>query len=102
MGQQSIQSNKNMLQQELSIPLWEYNQERHGWLRRQHDTDHQKSEWNRFRVVTYNIWFSEKYQPMRFQSLFDILNKSDAQIIGLQESSFFLLIVIIQISLLYL
>lgn len=83
-----------MTQQESSIPLWEYSQERHGWFEKQYDKDNQKSNWDRFRVVTYNIWFSEKYQPLRFKSLCGILNRSDAQIIGLQESSFFLLLII--------
>ncbi len=101
MGQQSSHSNNNMQQQESSIPLWEYNKERHGWSQKQHDKDNEKSDWDRFRVVTYNIWFSDKYQPMRFKSLCDILNNSNAQIIGLQESLFFLRIVIIQISLLF-
>jgi len=101
MGQRPSHLNNNIIQQELSIPMWEYNKEKHGWLQKQYDKDYRKSNWDKFRVVTYNIWFSEKYQPMRFKSLCDILNKSDAQIIGLQESSFFLLIIITQISSLY-
>ena len=101
MGQQSSHKNNNMSQQELSIPLWEFNKESHGWLQKQHDKDYHTNDWDRFRVITYNIWFSEKYQPLRFKSLCDILNKSDAQIIGLQESSFFLLIIITSISLPY-
>jgi hypothetical protein len=101
MGQQSSHLNNNMSQQELSIPLWEFNKERHGWLQKQHENDHHTNDWDRFRVVTYNIWFSEKYQLLRFKGLCDILIKSDAQIIGLQESLLFLLIVITSISLLY-
>ena len=88
MGQQSSHSHINTQQQEASIPLWEYNKEKHGWIQKQYDRDYQKNDWDRFRVVTYNIWFSEKYQPLRFNSLCDILCKSDAQIIGLQESLF--------------
>ena len=38
-----------------------------------------------FRVSTYNIWFDDQYQPMRFQSLCNILSQSEAEIIGLQE-----------------
>ncbi len=101
MGQKFSHINNNMSQQELSIPLWEFNKERHAWLRKQHDKDCHTNDCDSFRVVTYNIWFSEKYQPLRFQGLCDILNKSDAQIIGLQESSLFLLIIITSISLLY-
>jgi hypothetical protein len=89
MSQLSTRMGNIMQQQELSIPLWAYNTEKHEWIPKQHDREHQKNDWNRFRVVSYNVWFSEEYQPMRFQSLCDILNKSDAQIIGLQESSFF-------------
>jgi hypothetical protein len=90
MGQQSTHSNNNNMQQEIySIPLWGYNKEIHQWSQQQYDKDYQKNDWDRFRVVTYNIWFSDKYQPHRFNSLCDILNKSNAQIIGLQESPCF-------------
>jgi hypothetical protein len=89
MGQNPTHLNKNnMQQQEFSIPLWEFNKERHGWSQRQYDTVGPSKNWDGFRVVTYNIWFSDKYQPMRFKSLCDILNRSNAQIIGLQESLF--------------
>ncbi|CAF3118352.1 unnamed protein product [Rotaria sp. Silwood2] len=85
MGQQSTHLNSNMHQQEFSIPLWEYNKEKQKWLQKQYDNNNQMNNWNKFRVVTYNIWFSDDYQPMRFNSLCDILNRSEAQIIGLQE-----------------
>lgn len=77
------------MQQAFSIPLWRYSKEKHAWLPGQPDNSDQKSRLNEFRVLTYNVWFSLKYQPMRFQGLCDILNRSDAQIIGLQESSCF-------------
>ncbi|UJR13368.1 hypothetical protein I4U23_000385 [Adineta vaga] len=71
--------------QERPLPLWEFNKEKHGWSQRQYDTIGPKNDWKQFRVLSYNIWFAEQYQPMRFKSLCDILNRSDAQIIGLQE-----------------
>ncbi len=89
MGQQSTRMSSNLNLEEFSIPLWEYNKEGHGWLRKQFDKDRPNNDWDKFRVVTYNIWFSDKYQPHRFNSLCDILNKSNAQIIGLQESPCF-------------
>jgi endonuclease/exonuclease/phosphatase family metal-dependent hydrolase len=89
MGQQASQANNNMEQEAFSIPFWEYNREAHGWIQKQPDKYYQKNHWDGFRVLTYNIWFSDKYQPMRFKGLCDILNRSDAHIIGLQESSYF-------------
>ncbi|CAF0895085.1 unnamed protein product [Adineta ricciae] len=85
MGQQSAHHSSKMQQQEWTLPLWQYRKEKHEWSERQYDTGTPRNIWNQFRVVTYNIWFSEQYQPMRFQSLCDILHRSDAQIIGLQE-----------------
>ena len=41
------------------------------------------------RVLSYNIWFSDKYQPTRFQGLCQILQESQADVIGLQEGQFF-------------
>lgn len=38
------------------------------------------------RVVTYNIWLDRRHQPLRFQHLSAILQRSEAQIICLQES----------------
>jgi hypothetical protein len=99
--QQSTRINSNLNQEEFSIPLWKYNKETYGWSQKQYDKDRPNNDWDKFRVVTYNIWFSDKYQPMRFKSLCDILNKSNAQIIGLQESLFFFLIIIIIIRFLY-
>lgn len=94
MGQESTHLNNNMQEEEISIPLWEYNRQKHKWLQKQFDKDYEKNSCEKFRVVTYNIWFSKNYQPMRFNALCDILNKSNAQIIGLQESLnyFYLLI----------
>ncbi|CAF1116351.1 unnamed protein product [Adineta steineri] len=86
MGQGSTHLNSQMQQQETSIPLWKYDKERHGWSQKQcSTTDSSNKEWSQFRVVTYNVWFSDKYQPMRVQNLCDILNKSNAQVIALQE-----------------
>ncbi|CAF1492393.1 unnamed protein product [Rotaria sordida] len=85
MGQGCTHMNSGMQEEEFSIPLWEYNKERQRWLQKQPDQNNQTIYWEKFRVITYNIWFSENYQPIRFNSLCDILNKSQAQIIGLQE-----------------
>ncbi len=94
MGQQASHSNNNMHQGTFSIPLWEYNQQGQGWIQKQPDKECQRKNNNdEFRVLTYNIWFSDKYQPMRFQGLCDILNKSEAHVIGLQESSFLCFVV---------
>lgn len=38
------------------------------------------------RVISYNIWFDRKHQPLRFQHLCAILYRSQAHIICLQES----------------
>ncbi|CAF1272631.1 unnamed protein product [Rotaria sordida] len=76
--------NKNY-EEEFAIPLWEYNNERYTWSQKPHYQNKSTSHWKNFRVLTYNIWFSKNYQPMRFNSLCDILNKSEAQIISLQE-----------------
>ncbi|CAF3791537.1 unnamed protein product [Rotaria magnacalcarata] len=75
----------NTKKEEFSIPLWEYNKQKHEWTLKQHGQNNRTHTWENFRVVSYNIWFSEDYQPTRFNSLCDILNKSQAQIIGLQE-----------------
>ena len=88
-SQQSTRTTSKMQHDELSIPLWQYNTEKYGWAQKQYDSGDPKYDWDRFRVVTYNIWFDNIYQPIRFNSLCDILNKSNAQIIGLQESSCF-------------
>ena len=77
-----------MHQEAFSIPVWEYSKEKQGWMQKQPDKNGPKTNYDEFRVLTYNIWFSDKYQPMRFQGLCDILNKSEAQVIGLQESTF--------------
>jgi hypothetical protein len=98
MGQLATHLNNKMQQQKSSIPLWEYNKERQRWSQNQQGTHHQNINLDKFCVTTYNVWFSDKYQPMRFKSLCDILSKSDAQVIGLQESSFFLPIIIKQIN----
>lgn len=82
MGQQAIQSNQNVH----SIPLWWYKKDQQSWIQIQPNGNQSKKAIEEFRVVTYNIWFAEKYQPMRFNSLCQILNQSKAQIIGLQES----------------
>jgi hypothetical protein len=88
MGQKSSHSNNTIQEEGFSIPLWEYSKEEHRWIQKQPDKDYKKSFSDEFRVLTYNIWFSDQYQPIRFHGLCDILNKSNAQIIGLQESSF--------------
>jgi hypothetical protein len=88
MGQKSSHSSKTTQQGVFSIPLWEYSKIGRGWTHKQSGKDHQQSYCDEFRVLTYNIWFANQYQPMRFQGLCDILSKSDAHIIGLQESSF--------------
>ena len=88
MGQILGRLSTMMQQAGVSIPLWEYGKEGQGWTQRQPGKDQQENQWEEFRVVTYNIWFSDQYQPMRFNSLCEILKKSDAHIIALQESSF--------------
>ncbi|CAF1114629.1 unnamed protein product [Rotaria sp. Silwood1] len=85
MGQECTHIDNNMQEEEFSIPLWEYNQQSQRWSQKQPGQYNSTLHWDKFRVVTYNIWFSEDYQPIRFRSLCDILNKSQAQIIGLQE-----------------
>ena len=90
MGQQAIQSNQNVHPQVYSIPLWWYKKDQQSWIQIQPNGNQSKKIIEEFRVVTYNIWFSEKYQPMRFESLCQILNQSNAQIIGLQESTNYL------------
>lgn len=88
MGQQSIQSNSSMQQQVYSLPMWTFKKDKQIWIQTQGITDQPKKCYEQIRVVTYNIWFSDKYQPMRFENLCQILNQSQAQIIGLQESNF--------------
>ncbi|CAF0897228.1 unnamed protein product [Rotaria sordida] len=85
MGQKSTHIDNNMKKEEFSIPLWKYNKEKHEWREKQDNENNPTIYLDKFRVVTYNIWFSDEYQPMRFNSLCNILNKSQAQIIGLQE-----------------
>jgi hypothetical protein len=98
MGQTFTQLDRRNQPQELVIPLWEYNKGRQIWSQKQQGTDYRKNNWDRFRVITYNLWFSDEFQPMRFSGLCDILYKSDAQIIGLQEGCFFLLIFLTEIT----
>lgn len=83
--QQSNISDHRLIQQQSTIPLWEYDEQKHAWKPKESKKYSSGCSWEKFRVLTYNIWFSDKYQPMRFQSLCDILSKSNAQIIGLQE-----------------
>jgi hypothetical protein len=99
MGQKSSQANNRVQQEALSIPLWGYSKKEHRWVQKQLDKDHKKDHLDEFRVVTYNIWFSDQYQPMRFNGLCNILSKSDAHIIGLQESSFSLSVIILKLIL---
>jgi hypothetical protein len=102
MGQGSTHLDSTEQLQDFAIPLWEYNREKHIWSQKQQGIDYGKSDWDRFRVVTYNLWISDKFQPMRFRGLCDILSKSKAQVIGLQEGLFFLLISITERTLVYL
>jgi endonuclease/exonuclease/phosphatase family metal-dependent hydrolase len=37
------------------------------------------------KIVTYNVWFSEKHKEARAKALFSILEKEDADFINLQE-----------------
>ncbi|CAF3025100.1 unnamed protein product [Rotaria sp. Silwood2] len=85
MGQKSTHLDNNIQEEEFSIPLWKYNREKKRWSQKQLDQNNSTIHLEKFRVVTYNVWFSGEYQSMRFKSLCDILNKSQAQIIGLQE-----------------
>ncbi|CAF3418826.1 unnamed protein product [Rotaria sp. Silwood2] len=77
--------NNKKNKEDFSIPLWEYNNQTYAWSQKSPYQNKTTIEWKYFRVLTYNIWFSKNYQPMRFNGLCDILNKSQAQIIGLQE-----------------
>ena len=88
MGQKSSHSRKTTHSGAFSIPVWEYSKKGQGWTQKHSGKDRQPCYCDEFRVLTYNIWFSDKYQPIRFQGLCDILNKSEAHIIGLQESWF--------------
>lgn len=87
MGQQASQANQNVPQQVYSIPFWWYKKDQQTWIPIQSNANSSTKLIDEFRVVTYNIWFADKYQPMRFHSLCEILNQSQAQIIGLQESN---------------
>ncbi|CAF3280726.1 unnamed protein product [Rotaria sp. Silwood2] len=87
--------NNKKNKEDFSIPLWEYNNQTYAWSQKSPYQNKTTIEWKYFRVLTYNIWFSKNYQSMRFNGLCDILNKSQPQIIGLQESSFNFLILII-------
>lgn len=70
----------------VNIPLWGYSAKKRKWREvAKVDTIPENSS-NDFRVLTYNVWFSNEYQPMRFQGLCNVLEKSEAQITGLQES----------------
>ena len=86
MGQECNQGMRTMPQEVYSIPLWKYNEQSQVWSSERSDQKQSTVRWDKFSVVTYNIWFAKDYQSLRFDGLCDILNKSQAQIIGLQES----------------
>ena len=69
-----------------SIPIWSYQSDEQKWKEKTMMNEEIHDYYpNEFRVLTYNIWFSNEYQPIRFQGLCDILKQSQADIIGLQE-----------------
>jgi len=43
---------------------------------------------NTVKLITYNVWFSDKYVGERSKVIFQILNESDADIIALQEVTY--------------
>ena len=75
------------MQSEHSLPVWEYNPLEQRWKNKIFTKQHHATDTNEFRVLTYNVWFSQMHQGIRFEGLCDILNKSQADIIGLQEGS---------------
>lgn len=72
---------------EIVIPLWNYDGNRKRWQETRINNQFHGDPISEFQVLTYNVWFANKYQPMRFENLCDVLNKSQAHVIGLQESS---------------
>lgn len=73
--------------EESSIPLWTYCSDQKQWKQKTISMTFYptENETEALRVLTYNIWFSNEYQPLRFQGLCHILNHSAADVIGLQE-----------------
>ena len=72
-------------QTESVIPLWKYSDERSQWTQHISGGHHNGDVEPALSVLTFNIWFSDRYQPMRFHGLCKILEQSRAQVIGLQE-----------------
>ena len=81
-------------QGESVIPLWRYDDEQRQWMRHISGGHQNQSAEQALSVLTFNIWFSDRYQPMRFHGLCKILEQSHAQVIGLQEGSFSLQLVV--------
>lgn len=74
-----------MMENEITLPIWSYQQNSRKWEARKINDDPQGNHLGEFRVLTYNVWFSNEHQPMRFQGLCHLLQQSQADIIGLQE-----------------
>ena len=90
MGQRSSQAKTTIIEDKTSITLWEYNHDKRQWREKVLTKESNGNQVGEFRVSTYNIWFNNQYQPMRFQSLCNILSQSEAEVIGLQEGKFIL------------
>ncbi|UJR16608.1 hypothetical protein I4U23_003508 [Adineta vaga] len=69
------------------LPVWHYDATKHRWRARDPaEVHYQKAHQQRsLRVITYNVWFDKRHQPLRFQHLNALLRHANANIICLQE-----------------
>ena len=70
-----------------NLHVWYYDTIRHHWIPRDPAASPYRNPkgQRKLRVLTYNIWFSRKHQPLRFENLSAILEHSKAHVICLQE-----------------
>lgn len=61
-----------------------YDASRRAW---QHSAPQQEgtTSLSEVKIVSYNVWFSEKHKEARAKALFSILEKEDPDFINLQE-----------------
>lgn len=74
---------------DMTTPLWTFHRESQRWMEKQFTSGDERISRQALRLLSYNIWFSNKYQARRFQGLCQILDESHTDVIGLQEGQFF-------------